>query len=353
MISISSENAILAKSRAMYGKRLTEQNMRDMLKCQSVQEVASYLKTKTSYAGVLESISPSVVHRGQLEVVLKAHLFDECAALCRYDFSRRERVSEYLIMRAEIQQLLAFLRMIVCKTQEEYWLKLSSYYNRHSDIDFPRLATAQTVEEFASVISKTRYAGILMPYCGLEEEGLNYADIEAALYKYMYCCIFKNIQTTSNGSEKREMTELFGTVVDMLNFTNIYRLKKYFNADSQKVRSFVIPEYYAISKKVMDLLIEAQTADDVLNLMIGHTKYSKALKDNPFETMDAFAEQQRYNVSKKLIRFSVNPAVVMASYTFLAEIEIVDIINIIEGIRYSLPEEAILRLIINLRKNTD
>ena len=42
MLTTVSSNAILAKSRAMYGRRLTERNYTELLICHSVNEVANY-----------------------------------------------------------------------------------------------------------------------------------------------------------------------------------------------------------------------------------------------------------------------------------------------------------------------
>lgn len=46
----SAANAVLAKARAMYGKRLTAQNYTDLLACRTVNEAAAYLKAHTAYA---------------------------------------------------------------------------------------------------------------------------------------------------------------------------------------------------------------------------------------------------------------------------------------------------------------
>ncbi len=63
-------NVLLTKSRAMFGKRLTAQNISDLLGCQTVTEVAVYLKNNTHYAYALRNIDESNVHRGQLEAAL-------------------------------------------------------------------------------------------------------------------------------------------------------------------------------------------------------------------------------------------------------------------------------------------
>lgn len=59
-----SSNVILAKARAMYGRCLTAQDFHNLLACHSVSEIASYLKNRTAYAGVLADINESTITAG-------------------------------------------------------------------------------------------------------------------------------------------------------------------------------------------------------------------------------------------------------------------------------------------------
>ena len=53
MLSNLSSNVVLAKARAMYGRRLTPQSYQELLACRSVSEIAAYLKSHTSYGKIL------------------------------------------------------------------------------------------------------------------------------------------------------------------------------------------------------------------------------------------------------------------------------------------------------------
>ena len=46
-------NAVLAKSRAMYGRCLKEDDYRQLVECKTVSEVAAYLKSRTCYGKAL------------------------------------------------------------------------------------------------------------------------------------------------------------------------------------------------------------------------------------------------------------------------------------------------------------
>ena len=63
----SAANAVLAKARAMYGKRLTAQNYTDLLACRSVNEAAAYLKAHTVYADAFEGVTMGSLRRWQID----------------------------------------------------------------------------------------------------------------------------------------------------------------------------------------------------------------------------------------------------------------------------------------------
>jgi V/A-type H+/Na+-transporting ATPase subunit C len=69
--------ALTAKVHAMYGRRLTPQNYRELVRKQSVSEVAAYLKQQTAYSPLLRDINENFIHRGQLENILRRDLFDQ------------------------------------------------------------------------------------------------------------------------------------------------------------------------------------------------------------------------------------------------------------------------------------
>ena len=120
MLSSFASNAILSKARAMYGKRLREENYRDLLNCKTVSEVAGYLKNRTSYSGILAGINENEVHRGQLEGKLRQKLFEDYASLCRYELSVGEHFADYLLEHGEIEQILHSLMYLDAGNPEDY-----------------------------------------------------------------------------------------------------------------------------------------------------------------------------------------------------------------------------------------
>jgi V/A-type H+-transporting ATPase subunit C len=146
--------------------------------------------------------------------------------------------------------------------------------------------------------------------------------------------------------EKKELKELIGMRIDLLNFAHIYRLKRYFNMSPDEIKPFVLnTSQYLISAKILNSMIDAKTSDDVMEILLGKTFYKKYLDILDYTYVDSFVNRAAYRISKKYIRFSTFPSVVMLSYIFLLETETEDVVKIIEGVRYKLPPEEILSLI--------
>ena len=85
-----SHNALSAKARAKFGKRLTLQNYNELLACQSVGEAALYLKSRTYFGPFLSEVRSVDVHRGRIEELLRRKSFEDYSSLCVFEYAGRE-----------------------------------------------------------------------------------------------------------------------------------------------------------------------------------------------------------------------------------------------------------------------
>ena len=108
----SAANAVLAKARAMYGKRLTAQNYTDLLACRSVNEAAAYLKAHTAYADAFEGVTMGSLRRWQIEILLREHLSNNFASLCRYEKSIGDGFYKYFVTLSDVDMLLHSVRYL-------------------------------------------------------------------------------------------------------------------------------------------------------------------------------------------------------------------------------------------------
>ena len=95
-----------------------------------------------------------------------------------------------------------------------------------------------------------------------------------------------------------------------------------------------------LSKKKLKEFVETsntkQMMQDMKNTPMGRKWFSRNL-----DVVDKVPRNMRFNWCKHNIRFSMSPPIVLISYIFLKETEILNIITIIEGVKYRLSSDDI------------
>ncbi len=342
MLSSYSSNVVLAKARAMYGRRLTKQNYTDMLACRSVNEIASYLKTRTAYSNILSGINDAEIHRGRLETLLRQKIFEDSAALCRYEISVGERFSQYLQQRAETEQIMHSVMHLMAGSPEEYLFTMPAYLNRHTRIDLPALGRIKNYEDLLNALSHTHYYKILQRFRPIQGQPIDYYGIENALYQDLYALCYRIIKEHTHGETRQQLTQLFHVYMDLENYDSIIRLKFNYHAGPDFIKSSLFP-FGTLKERHIAALLEAETPEEARKALASTSIGKRILKADTSEEL--LSMQIEYGECRKKIRFSTHPSVVMLSYIFLMQIELHDITNIIEGVRYQVPSDDISNLL--------
>lgn len=335
--------AIIAKARSMYGRRLTEKDYISLLSCSTVGDVMSYLKSHTKYASVLNNMSERDVHRGQLETVLRQQLLREFESLARYEITTGEAFSEFLIIRAEVEQLSHFLMLLDSGNTERYVFDLPSYLEAHTKIDLTALSKAKNYDEFLAALENSRYKKLLSPYKPASEKNIDVPRIENVMYSDMYDHLFNIIEHT-RGKEKKQLTEMFSMHIDLMNFVRVLRLQKYFHMKPNAIREQLF-DHGSVRSQVLDEMCAATSSKELFEIA-AKSSVGKRIAKMEYNYAGEIASRGRYEHSRRLIRFSTVPTVVMMSYYFLERAELTNIINIIEGVRYKVDPDVIKKLLI-------
>ena len=169
---------MLSKARAMYGKRIKLKNYDELLACRNIPDIASYLKRKTNYANALKSINENSVHRSELEKWLRYKLFMDFEALAIYDISVGEHFFEYIITRAEIEQLMHSLMLLAANQSGEYIHTIPSFFYKHARVNLKNLKNIRTYDEFLNVVKKSPYYKILLRFKPQDNEHIDLTGIE-------------------------------------------------------------------------------------------------------------------------------------------------------------------------------
>ena len=337
--------AVLAKARSKYGKHLTERDYASILACQSVAEVMVYLKSHTHYASALAEVNERDVHRGRLEMLLRQDQFYEFDSLCRYDSSMSEGFSKYVVEKTEVEQIIRFLILLNSNSTEKFIFQFPAFFAKHTSLDINKLANARDYEEFLNALSGSAYYDILKIYKPDQKDMLPVSNMENKLYAYVLGNMLELIKKKAKGTERQELLQMFHTINDYSIFSKILRLKKYYNLSPEVIRTNLLPEYCDLSPKIIDKMCAAESSAEVFKIMQSKG-CGRLISKIGYTYASDISPRVQYRLAKKNIHFSNNPSVVMISYMFLAETELMNIICLIEGIRYQLDTKTIQSLLI-------
>lgn len=341
---IDASSAVITKARAKFGKRLKEDDYKALLKCKNVSAVVSYLKTHTHYGDMLSKVNENEVHRGQVETLLKQKIFYDFDSLCRYEMSEGSPFSEFIIRRYEIEQLVHFLLLLSCNKQEQYIFALPSYFNKHTDIDLYKLSACKDFESFLSTLKKSDYQEILAKFAPDSNGVIDFAGAEDALNVYSYTLLYDAISKRKSKKQKQKLQSLCDYINDFCNISRILRLKKYYSMNAETVKSHLMP-FGTIKQSKIDDMCKAKDVEEVFDI-IATTGVGKRIKQMSLEKEEQLSIKSRYNMCKRMLYYSTDPAVVLLSYMYVSEAELKNIITIIEGVRYSSSQERIESLLI-------
>lgn len=340
----NSSYAMASKARAMFGKRLKSEDFQTLLQKRSIVEIASFLKNETYYKDALEGVNEGSVHRGQLEALIRRDLFTRYSNLMRYEPSG-SNFYRYGILLNEVEQILACIRSFNSQDKYQMISKMPIFIEKNTSFDLKELAQAVDFPSLFKVLEKTSYVTILKPYAVNDMAQFDYTSCEIALKKYYYEEVMKIIESDFKGQEKREIKDVFLTQIELENITKIFRYKKYFHASDDEIKRSLNPIYLRINKKSLDDMIENTTAEEFLE-KLSLSAYQNFIDHKDFKFIEYHTGMINYNLNKKHIMFSSNSNLVLLSYMFLSETEIENLIDIIEGVRYSISPEKIEKMMI-------
>ena len=345
MLENFSNQATVTKIRAMNGKMLTENNYRDLLNKQTVSEIAAYLKKNTRYHEILASVDTNTIRRGLLESLIKRSNFDVYVRLCKFQQLNKISFYNYEVVKEEIEQILSCILHLNAKKSEDYISTVPSYLINKSSFDMIALAKSKTFSDLLKVIKNTGYWKILAEVKQDEKGQIDYLHCEVLLRTYFYKTMFERIDNEFSGDDAKVLKQNVKSQIDMINIINSYRLKAYFNADSETIKQNMLPFYGRLSQKQMFKFYESKDKDQMFELF-EKTSYAKKLESINPDILEKNVFQIRYRSAKTSLRTAQTAPVALYTFMYLCEVETVNLISIVEGIRYKAAPAYIEKLLI-------
>ena len=341
MSVVNASNAVIAKARAKYGKRLTEKDLIAMTKCTSVDEIVRYLKSYTSYYLYLDKVSNSI-HRGNLENILKEKLFENFLSLCRYN-SDRSPITKYILRRTEIRELIRMVTLLSIGKPEEYIFTLPIYFIDHAQIDLQALSKVRTHNDLITALEYTDYQKIIRLYRPDQDGIYNIPDIEYALQTHSVQLLYDDINRIKNKKARTQLLTIIDRLCDNHNYTRIMRLKKYYHQKNELIRHYLLP-FGSLTGRNLDRIFSEESYEEVRAALANNTAVGR--RAQKIDIHHEMAVQGRYNACHRELYFSTNPDVVLLSYFIVSETELTNLITIIESVRYSIDSKIIQEMLI-------
>lgn len=345
MLNGMAANSILAKVRAKYGHALTAQNYQDMAGLSQVSEVAAYLKNRTAYRRLLAGARESVIHRGNLEQILEAGFYDNTRQICHFERNVGDPFFACFLIEEELTKLEQFLRFWMAGRAEDFLPLCSLRRAQHICVDLPRLLLAEDYRDILDAVTAPALRRMMEQYEPQKGERLDLALVESALTRYRYAFEFGLVEHRYSGETRQRLTEMLSVEAELDDISRILRSKAYFRCPDDELRGQLTAHRAYLSAAQLEQLITAGSYEEAVGVL-QRTKYRRTLDRLTVSNIDGFKKQHLYELCRRRIRMTTSPAVAMQCYITLTRNEISNIITCIEGVRYAMPPEAILELLI-------
>lgn len=338
-------NAVLAKARAMYGRRLLEEDYARLAACRSMPELALALKALPLYAPSLSGVNPVFARRAQLEAQLRQSIFERYDALCRYDMSAGDSVYRYFILSCEVEEITSCLRCLDSGTPGDYLYILPDFLQHRTQIDLYRLARVKDAKGLLAALHGTPYEKLLAPLQKADPERGLLVQAEGLLEGYRHKALVSLApQPQANRSGKqptvRDFVELECDISAISNAARLIGMK----ADAQQIKEFARRDCTALNaREWQDLLASPDVP--TFKKTLANTGYGPKLAKYQYIVLKEGLRKYQQDWCRKWLRFSTDPTLTMLCYITLARAEVVDLNHIIEGIHYGMPADEILPLL--------
>lgn len=338
-------DAIIAKAKAIYGKRLTREDYNNLIHKKDVSSVVSYLKTTHRYHSAFANVNEAQVHRGQVEQLISKDVFELYLKLCRFVAADRNSFCWYLIKELEIKQIINALMYIKAGSYEGYLLEMPSYLMGYVSFDLMKLAAAKDYGDVLNVLSDTPYAKVLKPLLTNSQSVLVFDECAVALFAWYVHWAFKIIDRDFKGSEAKNLKEIFLRQSDLNNITMCYRKKSLFNEDSSQIKKSLYSTYRRLTVEKLDEILSQPDADKQLLAFLKKTYLREKIECDP-QNIEMAIRRYNYSYYKKQLAFTDNGTMALYALMFLCETECSNLKKIIESVRYGRPPDEMEKLLV-------
>jgi len=343
--------AVSAKARAMYGKRITEEELVSLAAMTSLRQLAAFLKQHPGWAGIfsrLEDVSPN---RGKMELLLKNAVCGKYYQLSRFIGGSDERFYRAWTLSLEIDVALGFVSRLNAGHPEEYAEILPERILSLVKLDAGLLARAKSYGELCAAFAPSPLAGVLAGFAVREGEPVDYTALELALTSYFMKNLYDAVKRNYSGGVMLRLLKNLGVRADTANIVRTLRLRSFLSG-AEQLPKFLIPYFYKIKNQTLRELFAAKNGDEIEGAL-EKTPYSSLYDKRGARYFERYYYEFHYRFYKKILYEGTPSVLTPLAYLELLQTEVRNLTHIIECVRYGLPRQEAEKYLTGLAKNSN
>ncbi len=323
----------------MYSELLKPEDYQSLASLKSVAEIGDKLKEREPYAELMAG--ETEYHRGFIERKITLSVHDEFSRI--YSFITDSQIRNYLdafFMKNQINFIKSILRSINDERDIKYTMVELSVIAKYLRLDLAPLLLAKTLQDAIEALKGTVFYSQIRT---TDESQVSLFNLEMRLDIYYYLHLHSLQNKYLKGDNKKIAEKVNGTEIDMTNISWLYRLKQYYKINNDSLYAYIIPINYRISKAGMAKLVETKSFEEFL-AEIEKTPYGRYFTSSKIFEHNFYVVKNAI-ISKLRILHTESIANTLA-YIYFKELEIRNIVSLIEGVRYGLSQDEIMKYIV-------
>lgn len=321
-----------AKLKGMYEKRISKSDLDDLVKQNNLKNAILLLKSKYD----IFKNSDENIDRLEIESLLEKDQINNILKIKKLLNKKDTEIFEMFLLQYEIKCVKSIFRKLFSndKTDDIVIQKVKMWtVTLFSDIK--GIETVQNFYEFFEAVKRMKYNKILKKY--QEQDNINVFEVENEIDKLYFETLYDMIKNEVNSKK------IIGSEIDLLNVLWIFRIKKYYNFENEKINQILIKRYYKLKPNTMKKIEQTNTFEEIKEIM-KDTVYKDVFFDE--NNLEENIDKYLYEINKKIFRNDMTSIAYVLAYVNMIDYENKDIINTIEGIRYNMDKTEILKRLV-------
>ena len=321
-----------AKLKGMYAKRITKSDLEDLIKQNNLKNAILLLKSKCDiFKNADENID-----RLEVESLLERDKINDILKIQKLLDKKDTEIFEIFLLQYEIKCVKSIFRKLFSDDKtDDIIIKNVKMWDETLFKDIKGIETVQNFYEFFEAIKRMKYNKILKKY--QEQENINVFEVENDIDKLYFETLYDTVKNEVNSKK------IIGSEIDLLNILWIFRMKKYYHLEDEKINQILIKRYYKLNPNIIKKVIQTNSFEEIKETMKKTVYINVFTSENDLEEN---IDKYLYEINKKIFRNDITSIAYVLAYVNMIDYENNDIINTIEGIRYNMDKTEILKRLV-------